>query len=67
MKAVRVTVEAITVAVTATEPSSIRVWDPKSTSVEASPTLNTDGLGSPRSGMLASNLHQLFGKLPFCH
>lgn len=49
-------------AATATEPSSVRVWDQKSTSVEASVTLNTGGLGSPRSVWLAGDLHQLFGK-----
>jgi hypothetical protein len=47
-EAARVTVERVAVAATATEPSSVRVWDPKATSVEASATPNTDGLRSPR-------------------
>ena len=66
-EAARVTVERVAVAVTATRPSSDRVWDPKSTSVEASVTPNTGGLGSPRSVRLAGDLHQLFGKLLFYH
>jgi hypothetical protein len=49
VKAVRATVERVTVAATVTRPSSNPVWDPKSTSVEVSVTTNTGRLGSPRS------------------
>jgi len=45
---VSVTVAAITVAMTVARPLSVRVWDPKSTTVEASVTPTTVGLRSPQ-------------------
>jgi hypothetical protein len=67
VETVRVTVDGVTVAVTVTGPTSNPVWDPKEapSGGELAPTRG--GLGSPRLVRQAGDLHQLVGKLPFCH